>query len=77
MDAGGLGVESGSEAMTRYQELLAVALWVKKDHGGNGWFDIHQQQERLLTTGAGTAVTQGSRIWMLNGQSEIDEKVFV
>lgn len=35
-------------ALNRDQELWAVALWVEKHHGKDGWLHIAQQQDRLL-----------------------------
>ncbi|MEZ5748721.1 MAG: hypothetical protein R3D83_02175 [Caenibius sp.] len=37
--------------VSREQELWAVALWVEKHHGENGWLHIAQQQDRLLAEG--------------------------
>jgi hypothetical protein len=37
--------------MTRDHELLAIALWVEKQHGENAWFHIAQEQDRLLAEG--------------------------
>lgn len=37
--------------LTRDQELWAMALWVERVHGSEGWFYIAQQQDRLLETG--------------------------
>ncbi len=34
--------------ISRDQELWAIALWVEKNHGDDGWFHIAQQQDRLL-----------------------------
>ena len=35
-------------ALNRDQELWAMALWVEKHHGKDGWLHIAQQQDRLL-----------------------------
>lgn len=45
--------------MTRDQELWGMALWVEKTHGGNGWFHIAQQQDRLLAEGD----LEGMKLW--------------
>ena len=37
--------------ITRDQELWGIALWVEKNHGGDGWLHISQQQDRLLALG--------------------------
>ena len=37
--------------VTREQELWAMALWVEKHHGENGWFHIVQRQDQLLAEG--------------------------
>ena len=45
--------------MTRDEELWAMALWVEKHYGEEGWLYISQQQDRLL---AGTE-TDGVKMW--------------
>lgn len=34
--------------LTRDQELWALALWVERQHGADGWLHIAQEQDRLL-----------------------------
>lgn len=37
--------------MNRDKELWAMALWVEKHHGANGWFYIAQKQDHFLAEG--------------------------
>lgn len=37
--------------LTRYQEIWAIALWVDRQHGTNGWFHIATEEDRLLASG--------------------------
>lgn len=50
--------------MDRDKEIWAMALWVEKRHGANGWFYIAQQQDRLLAEGE----DEGARLWARVGE---------
>ena len=50
--------------LSRDAELWAMALWVEKHHGENGWFHIAQQQDRLLEAGD----RNGVALWNLVGE---------
>jgi hypothetical protein len=45
--------------LNREKEIWAMALWVEKHHGENGWSFIAQQQDRLLREGKDA----GARLW--------------
>jgi len=45
--------------LSREQELWAIALWVEKTHGADGWLHIAQQQDRLLADGD----FEGMKLW--------------
>lgn len=49
--------------MTREQELRALALWVEKHHGKNGWLYIAQQQDRLLAEGEFGGVAMWQKVF--------------
>ena len=50
--------------MNREKELWAMALWVEKHHGADGWFYITQQQDRLIALGEG----RGAELWQEVGR---------
>lgn len=50
--------------MNSDREIWAMALWVEKHHGENGWFYITQQQDRLLADGQ----DEGVKLWREVGE---------
>lgn len=50
--------------VTRDQELWAMALWVEKTHGENGWLHISGQQDRSLAEGD----FDGMKLWRQVGE---------
>ena len=50
--------------LSREQELWAMALWVERQHGENGWLHIAQEQDRLLASGD----FEGVKLWRAVGQ---------
>ena len=50
--------------LSREQELWAIALWVERNHGENGWLHIAQEQDRLL----GSGDFEGVKLWRAVGQ---------
>ena len=46
--------------LTRDKELWAIALWIEKQHGDDGWFYIAQQMDRLLEDGE----PEGLALWL-------------
>ena len=51
--------------MNREKEIWAMALWVEKNLGHEGWFYIAQRQDQLLAQGE----DQGAKLW-----AEVGEK---
>ncbi|QUL38139.1 hypothetical protein [Erythrobacter sp. JK5] len=45
--------------MTRDEEIWAMALWVEKHHGSDGWLFIAQKQDRLFAEGE----FDGVKLW--------------
>lgn len=50
--------------VTRDQELWAMALWVEKTRGEDGWLYIAEQQDRFLAEGD----FDGMKLWRQIGQ---------
>jgi len=50
--------------LSRDQKLWAVALWVEKTHGDDGWLHIAQQQDRLIAA----ADFDGAAMWRAVGE---------
>lgn len=48
--------------MTSDKEIWAMALWVEKHQGKNGWFFIAQQQDRLLAEGEHEGVKLSAKV---------------
>ncbi|MEE4210017.1 MAG: hypothetical protein V2I43_12195 [Parvularcula sp.] len=53
------------QRLTQEKEIYAMALWVEKHHGENGWLFIAQKQDELLAAGQ----DEGANLWLKVGES--------